>query len=470
MRIAENRIRYILRIIPGENLSGVFILRVAFLSLLITFSLVACPFISHAEPAVDVKVNFIPPSSSPVMDELTDILTDTLIKVLIDSEESEYLLDLDSREVAEGIRTGINVVVEPKGFTVSGLTLDFDSVPIGADVIIHPMGWTTDDPGVTERVEVQIDDSRFGDFWLANLEGLLAENSLTLKDTYAFYLVGLPLAVIDRDWLLDIVLPGLKETDPAPGIFNGFAVTHTVDISQPDVQVTLHLEPETDVIELIRPRMYSHTLYNVILDRLRERINAEANMITGMPRCLVEVSIDELSAHLENAIEQDSLAQSFNAYANVNMEIMPLEPVVRIDVIVESRSYDLKLEALIDFGNESRDSSEVQARFGFLAMRSVEAFVNLNFFTNDATLETDIGLGLRPTRGTFAAIGYDLERDSFKYFLEQEFTTGFMLRGEIFEEDTFNEFGLSYQLQQYLSVGMFTNGDNEIWVRGIFTL
>ena len=150
--------------------------------------------------------------------------------------------------------------------------------------------------------------------------------------------------------------------------------------------------------------------------------------------------------------------------------MLPDEPVLRIDVIVESRLYDLQLETFVDFGNEYHDSAEIQARFGLLAARGIEALVNLNFFTNDLTLETDVALGLRPASGTFVAIGYDLERESPKYFFEQEFTTGLILRGEIFEHDLLNEFGACYQFQQYLSVGMFTNGDNEYWVRAIFKL
>jgi len=100
----------------------------------------------------------------------------------------------------------------------------------------------------------------------------------------------------------------------------------------------------------------------------------------------------------------------------------------------------------------------------------VEVFVNLNFFTNDNTLETDVALGFRPGRGTFTGFGYDLEREAGKYFFEQEISRGLVLRGEIFEDDQFNEFGMTYQFQQYLSGGFYTNGDNEFWARAIFTL
>ena len=464
MRIAEYRMREEVR--KAMNPASPYLR----LAVLVVSILLLTPFTTHAEVALRVNGVFDPPTADPIRDELTDILTDTLINVLFESDGSDELLRLDLREVAEGIRTGINVVIESKGYSIGELTLDLDSDPPGVDFVVHPVGWTPDDPHVTTGVAVQLDESQFTGFWYERLGRLLNENNQQFEEEYGKYLKGLPLLVSDRDWILGLVIPALEVDDPAPSIFQGFSVTHSVDISQPDVIVTLHLEARMDTIELIRPRMYSHTLYNVILDRFRERVNAEAGIMVGMPRNLVEDSLDELSDYIRKAIEDDDLAQSLNAYANVVIVVMPIEPVVRVDANVESRDYDLHLETFVDFGNESSNSTEVQARFGFLAFRGLEAFVNFNIFTNDLTLETDVALGIRPTRGTFAAVGYDLERKALKYFVEQEFTTGFLLRGEIFEDDALNEFGLSYQVQQYMSVGMFTNGDNEVWVRGIFTL
>jgi hypothetical protein len=158
------------------------------------------------------------------------------------------------------------------------------------------------------------------------------------------------------------------------------------------------------------------------------------------------------------------------AYASIRITIPENEPVAVIDAVVESEVYDLELETFVDFGNESRDSAEVQGRIGVLLARGIEVFANLNYFTNDNTLETDIALGLAPVREVFLAVGYDLERDAPKYFFGLDVAPGLRLRGEIFEEDTLNEFGLTYQFQQYFSAGFFTNADNEFWVRAIFTL
>ncbi|MCX6646273.1 MAG: hypothetical protein NTY09_07945 [bacterium] len=464
MRIAENRTREQIRI------AGNPVIKIAGLGILFIFIFAAVPANVNAESSVNVRLTFDPPTAGPITDELTDILTDTLTNVLFESDESADFLGLDAVEVAEGIKTGINVVIEPKGFTVGELTLDFDTEPAVADVLVHPVGWSPDNPKVTESVIVQLDESQFGQFWHDRLSRKLQDNNQLIMEMYGTCLIGLPLIVSDRNWISGLVMPALEQSDPAQSIFEGFAVTRTVDFSKPEVVVTIHLEAKTDIIELIRPRMYSQTLYNVVLDRFRERVNSKAGIIVGMPRNEVENSLEELSEYIQNAIEADDLARRFDAYTSVTLVIIPMEPVVRIDVIVESRLYDLHLETLIDFGNETSDSTEVQARFGFLAFRGLEAFVNFNLFTNDFTLESDVAIGIRPTRGTFAAVGYDLEREAVKYFVEQEFTPGFILRGEIFEDDSLNEFGLSYQLQQYMSAGLFTNGNNEYWVRGIFTL
>jgi hypothetical protein len=464
MRIAENRKREQIRF------AGNLIMKITGLGILFIFIFAANPADSNAESSVNARLTFDPPTAAPITAELTDILTDTLNNVLFDSGESTDFLGLDAVQIAEGIKTGINVVIEPKGFTVGVLTLDFDFEPTVAEVLLHPVGWSLEDPKVTESVIVQLDETEFGPFWHNQLSRKLQDNNQLLTEAYGNCLIGIPLIVSDRNWISGLVTPALEQSDPAQSIFEGFEVTRTIDISKPEAVVTLHLEAKTDVIELIRPRMYSQTLYNLVLDRFRERVNAEAGIIVGMPRNVVEDSLEGLSEYIQNAIDADNLAIRLDAYSIVTLVVMPAEPVVRVDVIVESRLYDLHLETLIDFGNETSDSTEVQARFGFLAFRGLEAFVNFNIFTNDLTVESDVAIGVRPTRGTFAAVGYDLEREAFKYFVEQEFTPGFILRGEIFEDDTLNEFGLSYQLQQYMSAGVFTNGNNEYWVRGIFTL
>lgn len=470
MRIAQIR----MRIRNGWRDSSISLsalhFKVTALLVLSLFAFVCYPLSLNAEETVRVRITLNPSAPAPLLDELIDIFTDTLTQVLTEDKVNGALSTLDPAVIADGIKTGLNVLLQPKGFWVSNLTLDFDSTPVTADITIYPVGWTEQDPQVTDSVVIHLDDTGLDPFWLDRMNARLAENETRLKNYYNIYLLNLPLNAIDRDWLLGLVLPDLVQTDPAPDIFIGFSVSHTIDISNPEAMLTLHLEPDTRVIELIRTRMYSHTLYNMILDRFRELVFAEAGMIRGMPISLVEDSLDELAEHLITAIENHELADIFNAYTSVVLEVLPDAPVLRIDVIVESRLFDLQLETFVDFGNEYHDSAEIQARFGLLAARGIEALVNLNFFTNDLTLETDVALGLRPARGTFVAIGYDLERESPKYFFEQEFSTGLILRGEIFEHDTLNEFGICYQFQQYLSVGMFSNGDNDYWVRAIFKL
>ncbi len=435
--------------------------------ILLVFALL--PATTHADSLVEVHITGEPELPWPVRNELAEIFADTLNSVIYENEASFDITVSDPVELAEAFRTGINLAIEPKGYTVGELVLDMDPSGVTADFLVHPIGWSAVSPGAVTDVEIILAGDGIGQFWINRYSGRLEENTVAILDVYHEYLVGLPVNASDDEWALGIVEPHLLADSPVPDYFPGYDITYSIDLDTV-ATVSIMLDPVEDVIELIRPRMYSMTLPNVVLDRLRERLLAEADFIEGMPKSEVDDASDEIALKLTAALEDDIIAEQFEAYMSVNIITLDDDPVVRIDVIAESRRYDLRLETFVDFSNEERDTAEVECRAGFLLTRGMEIFVNFNFFTNDSTLETDVALGFRPGRGTFIGFGFDLEREAGKYFFEQEISRGLVLRGEIFEDDQLNEFGMTYQFQQYLSGGFFTNGDNEFWARAIFTL
>jgi hypothetical protein len=190
----------------------------------------------------------------------------------------------------------------------------------------------------------------------------------------------------------------------------------------------------------------------------------------GMPKSEIDNASEEIESRLVEVIDNDALAKTLNAYSKVNINVLAEEPGVQVDAIIESGSYHMSLETFVDFGNETSDSSEVQARLGFLLSKWVEVLANLNFYTNDSELYSDVAIGVWPSSGTFLALGYDVRRDDAKYFIEHSISNEIKIRGEIFEEKEMSEYGLTYQFQQYLSGGVFTNGNSEFWVRAIFSL
>jgi len=438
------------------------------LLLVLVIVIFAVPSAAHAELSMDnVEIEFVPGYPAPVEAELHNILYTTIHRVLGDELTSGELME-SSAEYANAIMGGLNIILESKGYTVSGLEFITDGDEINVAIVVHSAGWTEDDSRSVEEVEISFDES-IPQFWVQSYSERMEPEREAVYGTYTEFLKGLPLGTWDTSLTLDLVTDELDEADPLHEIFPSYDVTRTIELGSVTV-VTIHMAPVDEVVELIRPRMYSLTLYNVILERLSERVVAEARFLEGIPKAEVEKEAEKVAERIGQAIEGDILARRLNANASVTVVVLPDEPVARIDCVVESETYDLQLETMVDFGNEARDSAEIQARFGLLFARGIEFFVNLNLFTNDSTLETDLAIGLRPTRRTFAAIGYDLDREATKYFFEQELATGLLLRGEIFEEDSLNEFGVTYHFQQYLSGGLFTNGNNEYWIRAIFEL
>ena len=422
-----------------------------------------------AEGSVDVQVTGIPPLPQVVQAELSDIFHDTLTSVLFSSDSGAQLRTGDPAQVADAIKTGINIVIEPKGYTVANLTLDLAATPIEAAFLVHPVGWTENNPHAVTDVTVQLSDEGLGQFWVEKLGARLSANSPAILDAYRKILVGLPSQAADQQWALGIVLPHLPDNDPAAAVFPDFEIGYSVALG-PTATVTLKLKPKGDLVQLVRPRMYSRTLYNLILDRLRERLLAESDFLVGMPKSEVLASAKDITARIIAGMDADPLARRMNADVTIEVSVLKDEPVALVTSVVESRTYDMSLEAFIDFGNGSSDATEIQGRLGLIIMRGAEVFVNLNYFTNNNTLETDVAAGFIPSSTTFAAVGYDLKRKAPKYFFQQSLTHALKLRGEIFKDHDLNEFGLSYQFQQYLSAGLFTNADDQFWVRAIIKL
>jgi hypothetical protein len=428
------------------------------------------PVPAWAQGSVEVRISGDPALPGPIESELRDIFGDTLSEVLL-SGSIEELRQSPSTEVAGAIRTGINIVIEPKGYSVGELELDLESEPIKAEFLVHPVGWTATDPHAVTDLSIRLSGEGLEEFWQERLGARLAENEQAIKEAYSRNLAGLPAAALEPSWALDLVVPHLAESDPAAAIFPDFAIRHEVTLGS-TAEVTLFLTPVGDLVELIRPRMYSRTLYNLILDRYRERLLAASRFIEGMPKPEIEAASEEIASKLKSALEEDELSKRLNAEVEIEVGVLQDsdDPVALLTVTVESLSYDMECETFVDFGNESRDSTEIEARLGVLFTRNVEAFVNFNYFTNDTTLRTDVALGVLPWRDAFVAVGYDTDRKAAKYFFSQTLSPGLRVRGEIFQQDDLNEFGMTYQFQQYISAGVYTNGNNEYWVRGILRL
>lgn len=426
----------------------------------------------EAKALPNIKVVIIAKPEIPefVEAELKSILTGTLEDVLFDDEDSTLVKEENAGEIAEAIRTGINILIEPRGFTVAELKLDFSKKPVSAIFTVHPVNWKEDDPHAVKDVEIELEPDGLQEFWLQRFRLQLEEKNLELKARFAPILVGLPVKPLDEDWLLSLVMPVIRESDALTELFQDFEIDYDINLDLTAV-VKITLKPKGALVELVRPRMYSRTIPNIVLDRFRERLISYADILEKMPKSQIALAENEIETLITQMLKGDNLAKELNAHIVIEIEVLENSPVALVTASVESETYDISLETFIDFGNESRDSTEVQARIGFIFVRGAEVFVNFNFFTNDNTLETDYCVGLMPGRSTFIAGGYDTKRSRSKFFIEQKISEGLKLRGEIFEEDNdFNEFGITYQFQQYLSMGIFTNGTNEFWLRGIIEL
>ncbi len=451
------------------NQDGVSRLVLCFMLVLALGAIYMVPPVMSIDEIIIVELTSEPGIPEPVDEELNAIFEDTLTEVLFADGLINEIGPDESDIVAEAIRTGINIVIEPKGYTVDCIELELESSPLLAKIMVHPVGWTSNSPNAVSFVDFLVEPDGIDVFWVDRFTRRLRSNEREILEYYRQQFSGLPIESADREWALGLVIPHIVAEDPVRNYMPGFEIEYTVTLGETAV-IGLQFTPVTDTIEFIRPRMYSTTMYNVVLDRFRELIHARMDFIVGMPRAEIDAASVEISELLVKTLENETLARKLHAYLSIEIMTLADRPVVLVDAYVESRSIDTGLNLFVDFGNEARDSTEVQCRFGYLLTRGIEVFVNLNYFTTDNTLETDFALGFRPGRATFIAVGYDMERSDWKYYLEQQIGPAFIVSCELFEDDILNEIGLEYQFQQYMSAGVYTNFDNEIWGRAIFTL
>jgi len=421
----------------------------------------------YGDEGVEVRISSEPAMPQVVERVLEETFAETIGEVLDKSGVEE--IGEGRAEIEEAIRAGINIVIEPKGYSVWRLELTVEEEKVRADVLVHPKNWSPEDPRAVREVDVRLSGEGLSEFWAEKLGWRLDEAKKGLLEIYARSLVGLPVDAADKSWALNLALKEIEEEDPESGLFSSFEVERRVSVGE-RAEVELKLKPRGDLVELLRPRMYSRTLPNFVLDRLRERLLSKASFIENMPKAEVERYRDEIGEALEKGMREDELMRRLRAEAEVEVEVLPKEPVGVLTTSIESHAYHMGVETFIDFGNENKDSAEIEIRCGVLLGRSVEIFANLNYFTNDSTLQPDIGLGVIAGKNGFLGVGYDIEREDPKYFFEYGFSPAVRARGEIFEDDRLNELGITYQFQQYILGGFFTNGDNEYWVRAILKL
>jgi hypothetical protein len=385
----------------------------------------------------------------PIMDGLHSVIFATLDDVLLKRQtHSINSLNKHASEVSDAIREGLNVVLEPKGFTVSEVALEA-GVETTVKIEIMPAGGVSGEPGpVCTGVEIELLRGHASDFWDPILSRALESVRDKAEAYYARYLVNIPLVVTDESFILNAIAPYTGDTTIIGAAFPDY--TPVIDVEPGAIsKVNVALDAPSNPVQRLRVRMSGDTIPNVVLDELRDAITSRSETVVGMPKSLVMASVDDIGAHFANLVETDPDARFFDAKAKVRFDFDDEDNSLIAMCEVRSRIYDVNLRGYIDFGLEDADSSEVEGRVGYFFAPEIEIMVVLNLYTNDMTLEPDALLGWRPREGSFFAGGYDIEAKGSKFFISQELGENIFAEAEIFAENDRSQYGLLYRFHQY---------------------
>jgi hypothetical protein len=134
----------------------------------------------------------------------------------------------------------------------------------------------------------------------------------------------------------------------------------------------------------------------------------------------------------------------------------------------ESRTFHLNAEAIVDIGND-KAPAEFESHIGVMIGGYFECFVHLNFFPDDVRFNPDIGVGLLPVQNTFIAAGWDTADNIWKLYVEQQISPYVRLEIEAFDGDEGqDQYGIVYKPFQSVAFGIFSDGDDDYWLRASF--
>jgi len=419
---------------------------------------------------VRLTLSFEPGVPEPVETGLYSVILATLNDVLIENQSSGAAsLRRHTEQVSLALKEGLNVVLEPKGFSLREIRLDIAHITT-VEIGIVPAGGVSGEPGpACTGLEIELDPGEVSDFWhpvfLESLEAVRAD----AEAYYLHYTLGLPLVAADKSFITNAIAPFISDTSPVSAAFPHYTLTNELDIAETSI-LTIRFSEPVDHVRILRVRMSGDTVPNVVLDGLREAITSHSDIAVGMPRLLVQDNLAGIGEYFAAIVKTEEAAQFFDADTSIDFSYEDEDDSLIVLCEVRSGTYDINLRGYIDFGLEDADSGEVEGRVGYFMTRDFELMVVLNLYTTDMTLEPDALIGWRPREGSFFAGGYDIDAKDHKFFFSQRLGENFFCEGEIFGEDDRSQYGILYRFHQYFSGGLYATGDGDYWFRTTFRL
>lgn len=411
---------------------------------------------------ISINCDFTVDIPQQVRAKIINTLTQTLERILLDKSGNSIENYRGAREEIESsIIKGLNIVFEPKGYAVDSLNLDFAETT-RADFVVKPFGKYVSD------VAFEIDTRNFHSFWKDRFESIFISSETRMSDYYTKLLKGLPVNAEDSDWAFNQVLGDIQNKSMLNEMFEDMRIDVDVRIGETAV-VQVGLEPLEPVAKTLRVRAYSRSVFQLVLEPVKELVTSHSNIIVGIPHSWLENSKSEIESEFSRIVSEDPLSKKLDLHTICRLYFLERDPdAAYLDVKTESGTWRLSAEMMIDIGN-SDNPNEFESHLGIMLGSMFECFAMVNFFPDEISFHPDAGIGIYPFVGTFIAGAWDIDNGKTKIHAYQYLTRDTRIEAEIFsDEDKQDQYGFVYKPFQYVSFGLFTDGDEDYWLRAAF--
>lgn len=411
---------------------------------------------------LQVNCDYPVPVPDAVKARLEKTLDQTLRRILIEKDDSTIENYMNVKESIESsIIEGLNIAFEPKGYIVESLNLTFGDTT-EADFVVRPY------KRYVKNISVILDMANFHPFW----QDLFNRRFKDINDRYITacspLLIGLPVDAEDQDWAFNLVRDDVQSISILSDSFHNMTVEESFDIEE-TTTLGIAMTPKTPVIKTLRVRAYSQSMFQLVLDPIKELVSSQSNIIVGMPLSWLESSHSDIEQEFCRIIENDSISRKFSLNTTCRLYFLEKYPESAfIEIKTESTRWFVGAKAMVDVGN-NETPDEFEAHLGMMMGDSFEIFTQLNFFPDDVRFRTDIGGGLHLIPGNFVGWGWDVNESGGKMYFHQYITRDMRIEAEVFSENKDqDQYGFVYKPFQFVSFGVFSDGDDDYWLRAAF--
>lgn len=295
------------------------------------------------------------------------------------------------------------------------------------------------------------------------IEQMVRSDMAGIEKVFNDTLKGLPLGAVD--WSNGVLKRNVNSfmSDHLPEFRADFdveaeSITH--------VKVTVY--PLLPVVRTMELRMRSDTVPNFTLLTLRHKLQTEANQLIGVPVAFVDRHRSELEEYYANMLDSTDGFRYFRMRTKVT-----LGDGTAMWLMSRSNAEKLRVrgESWTDLGhhhNGGKHAVRWRGRIGWMPTKKDDFYLTGDIFpkAQEWFIRTRTGYMRNISGSLWAGAQYDWREKGWESQLRYVFDKRWSLRHEYRETDNQSEFGIRYNLHDYLGVELVRDKDGN-WLRVI---